>query len=92
MRSPYCVNFVCAALKILLHRTCWACFIAVEFLIVCYVVIGLVRLDIDSYLNNFNKPLSRKLLHTFRGHSGNNPTLAVITETCYNTTNVSMVT
>jgi hypothetical protein len=92
MRSPYCVNSVCAAFKILLHQTCWTCFNAIKLLVVCYVVIGLLRVDIDSFLINFKKSLSRKLLHIFRGHSGNSPSLAVLTETCYNTTNVSTVT
>jgi hypothetical protein len=92
MSSSYYVNYVCAAFKILLYQTCWTCFIATEFLVVCYAVIGLLHMDTDSFLDNFNKSLSQKLLHISPGHSGNNPSLAVLTETCYNTTNVSMVT
>jgi hypothetical protein len=60
----------CAAFKILLCQPCWTCLIAVEFLVVCYVVIGLLRVDIDLFLNNFNRSFSQKLLHIFRGHLG----------------------
>jgi hypothetical protein len=56
------------------------------------IFIDLLRVDTDSFLNNLKKSLSRKLLHIFRGHSGNKTFLAVVTERCYNTLNVSMVT
>jgi hypothetical protein len=46
----------------------------------------------NSFFNNSNNWLSRKLVYISPGRCGNSPSLTVATETCYNTSKVSIVT